>query len=67
MVGLFGLRFRIFVIDIIFHVINIYFNIFIFNIINNISVSYDCMYIAILIDCALYKYFLLLLLNNIAV
>ena len=36
-------------------------NIFIFNIINNILISYDCIYVkclrAILIDRALYKYF----------
>ena len=67
MVGLFGLYFRIFIIGIAFNIINIYFNIFIFsiinififNIINDILISYDCTYVkhlrTILIDQALYK------------
>ena len=62
MVGLFGLCFSIFIIGIVFNIINKYFNIFIFYIINNnIFISYDCMHvkrlIKILNDWVLYKYF----------
>ena len=67
MVRRYGLYFIIFIIDIVFNRINIYFNmliilfyiinIFIFYIINNILISYDCMYVkclrALLIDRAL--------------
>ena len=46
MVGLFGLTYRIFIIGMtVFNIININYNIFIFNIINNILISYGCIYV----------------------
>ena len=41
MTGLFGLYFRIFIFGIVLKIINIYFNIFISYIINNVLISYD--------------------------